>query len=94
MQAPEDIVYAEIGHDDAEKRQHHIEMIDLRTTEYRECVCMQNYGIYHEGDERPRLLRVPTPISSPTDVCPYSADEDAKTHGDDGWIEHQTTQQL
>ena len=37
---------------------------------------MHYYGINHKGDERPRLLAIPTPVITPAHVSPDGSDED------------------
>ena len=64
-------------------------MIAHRATQSRQTLRVKRHGIDHESDEGPCLFRVPRPVSSPTDVGPNGADEDAKPQGCDGRIEEQ-----
>ena len=43
-------------------------------------------GIDEHRDERPGLFGVPTPITPPGQVCPNSADEDARSKAELGRI--------
>ena len=47
---------------------------------------MHYYGIYHKGDERPRLLAIPTPVITPAHVSPDGSDEDAESHRGEGRV--------
>ena len=77
MHASEEVVDSEIGGEDGEEGEYHIEMIETRIAETRHGLSMEGNSINHEGDERPRFLRVPRPVGAPRDVCPDGAEEDA-----------------
>ena len=53
MQSSQEIIDAEIGDEDSEEGNDHVEMVIMGLPEesYRRLV--QRYGIHHEGDERP-----------------------------------------
>jgi len=94
MHSREEVIDSEIGHHDAQEGKGDIDVVGEWLAEDWQALCMHYHGIYHEGDERPRLLAVPTPISTPTYVCPDGTDEDAEAHGGEGWIEKNATQSL
>ena len=77
MHASEEVVDSEVGGEDAEEGENHIEMIETRIVETRHGLSMEGNSINHEGDERPRFLWVPRPIGAPRDVCPDGTKEDA-----------------
>ena len=77
MHSAEEIVDAEIGHYERHESQRHEEMERRRAAKLSHRTRMQRYGVYHERDERPHLLRIPSPILAPRDVCPNGSDEDA-----------------
>ena len=56
--------------------------------------CVECRGIDQHRDQRPHLLRVPTPISAPRDVCPHGTYEDADAEQKHRWIEHYATHLL
>lgn len=86
MHAAEEVVDTEIGDDDGEEGEDHVEMIDARIAELRQGLGMEGNGIDHEGDERPRLFWVPRPIGAPADVCPNGTKEDADGEKEDGGV--------
>ena len=55
---------------------------------------MEQGCIDEHGNECPHFFRVPTPVSSPRDVCPYCADKDADSEAEDGRIEQNMTDDL
>ena len=90
MHSAEEIVDAEIGHYEREESQRHEEMERRRAAQLSHRARMQRYGVYHERDERPHLLRVPSPILAPRDVSPNGSDEDADAErGKCGIEEHE-----
>jgi len=86
MHAAQEIVYAEIGHYYAKKREGDVHMINQRLTENGKRLRMYYHSINHESDECPGLLAVPTPVSAPTHVCPNGPDEYAYAHGGEGRV--------
>lgn len=94
MHAREEEVDAEVRHGDAQEGKGDVDVIHQRLAENRQTLRMHHYGIYHEGDECPRLLAVPTPIRAPTDICPDGSDEDAESHRGECWVEEETAQRL
>ena len=86
MHASEEVVDSEIGGEDGEEGEYHIEMIETRIAETRHGLSMEGNGINHEGDECPCLLRVPRPVGAPRDVCPNGAEEDACGEKENGGI--------
>ena len=77
VHSAEEIVDAEIGHYEREESQRHEEMERCRAAQLSHRTRMQRYGVYHERDECPHLLRVPSPILAPRDISPDGSDEDA-----------------
>ena len=69
----EEIVDTEVSHQDAQEAENHIEMIRARASQPRQALRVQGDGVEHEGDERPRFLRVPAPVVAPTDIRPHGA---------------------
>ena len=92
MDAAEDEVDSEVGDDDAEERQHTVEVegagrgVNLQRRMHRQ-------SIDDEGDERPDLLGVPRPIVAPRDVGPQRTDDDTEGEEEDSGIE-QTLRQI
>ena len=80
------IVYAKIGDENAEEGEENVEVVNTRIAECRQWIAVQGHGIYHEGDESPRLLWVPLPVWTPADVSPDGTDEDAESETGDGRI--------
>ena len=94
MHSSEEIVHSEVCHDDAQECQGYVDVIGERFAEDRQTLRMHYHSIYHKGDESPSFLAVPTPISSPTYVCPDSTNEDTEAHGCEGWIKEDAAQCL
>ena len=82
-------VDAEGGHEDGEEGQDHEEMEVARTSEPRETLGVEGKTIDQEGDERPYLFGIPTPVAAPRDIGPDGADEDASRHAEEGGIEQE-----
>ena len=89
MHSAEEIVHAEIGHQDGEESQYHVEMVVAGTAQPRDALLMNGYGIDHESDERPGLLGIPTPVGAPRHIGPDGTDEDAEAHAGEGGIEEE-----
>ena len=89
-----EVVYSEVCHDDAKESQGDIDVVGERLAEDRQALRVNYHGIYHEGDECPCLLAVPTPVGSPADICPDGSDEDAETHGCESRVEEYMAQCL
>lgn len=77
MHSAEEVVHTEIGHYEREESQCHKHMERCRAVQLGHRARVQRNGIYHERDECPHLLRVPSPILAPRDVSPNGSDEDA-----------------
>ena len=77
MHTSQKIVYAQISHEDGKESQRHVDMI-LHGGEIRESA-MSWCCIYHEGNKRPRLFRIPRPVGAPRHIGPDGADKDAVT---------------
>ena len=86
VHAREEIVHTEVGHGDAQECQGDVNMIHQWLTEDWQTLCMYHHGIYHEGDECPSLLAIPTPVITPAHVSPDGSDEDAESHRGEGWV--------
>ena len=86
VHASEEVVDSEIGGEDAEEGEYHIEMIEMRIAELGHGLSMEGNSINHEGDESPRFLRVPRPVGAPRDVCPDGTKEDACGEKENGGI--------
>ena len=93
MHAAEEIVYAEIGHQDGEESQYHVEMEVAGITQPWDALLMDGHGIDHERDECPGLFGVPAPVCAPRHVGPDGTDEDAETHAGEGGIEEELAHQ-
>jgi len=77
MHAAEQVVDAEVGHQQREEGEEEVDVIGHRATEGGPSVGVDDDGVDHERDQGPRLLRVPAPVRAPRDVGPNGADEDA-----------------
>ena len=53
MQPSQEIIDAEIGDEDREEGNDHVEMVIMGLPEESDRGLVQRYGVYHEGDERP-----------------------------------------
>ena len=93
MHAAEEIVHAEIGHQDGEESQYHVEMVVAGVAQPGNALLVNGYGIDHESDERPGLFGVPTPVCAPRHVGPDGTDEDAESHAGEGGIEEELAHQ-
>ena len=87
-------IHSEIGHQYRQGSQQQIGMKSTGTTEPRQAIAMESHRIEHERDERPNLLRVPSPIASPRDIRPHGSQKDAGAQKEQGGIEQDTTEQL
>ena len=94
VHAAQEVVYAEVGHDDGEEGQHHHQVVSAGTLKGGKRLGVQGNGIDEEGDEGPRLLWIPSPVVAPAHVGPDGADEDAHAEGGDGRIEEVARQGL
>ena len=94
VHAREEIVHTEVGHGDTQEGQSDVDVIHQRLAENRQALRMHYYGIYHKGDERPRLLAIPTPVITPAHVSPDGSDEDAESHRGEGWVQEDAAQCL
>ena len=90
MHAREEIVHTEVGHGDAQEGKGDVDVIHQRLAENRQALRMHYYCINHKGDERPRLLAIPTPVITPAHVSPDGSDEDAEPHRGEGRVEEET----
>ena len=90
VHAREEIVHAEVRHGNAHECQGDVDVIHQRLAENRQTLRMHHHGINHEGDERPSLLAVPTPVSTPTHIRPDGTDEDSESHRGEGRVEEET----
>ena len=86
MHAREEIVHTEVGHGDTQEGKGDVNVIYQRLAEDRQTLCMYHHGINHEGDERPGLLAIPTPVITPAHVSPDGSDEDAESHRGEGRV--------
>ena len=69
------MVHAEVGHQDRSegKDGHHVEGVFALQAGHQSHV--QHEGIDHDADQRPGLLRIPSPVASPALVRPDTAEE-------------------
>ena len=91
VHAAQEEIDSEVGHEDGEEGQDHEEMEVARTAEPRETLGVEGKTIDQEGDECPYLFGIPTPISTPRDIGPDGADEDASRHAEEGGIEREAS---
>ena len=56
VHAPEEVVYAEICHEDRQEGEGDVQMVVLRFLQPGKTLMMDAYGIDHEGDEGPCLF--------------------------------------
>ena len=91
VHAAQEEIDAEVGHEDGEESQDHEEMEVARTSEPRETLGVEGKTIDQEGDECPYLFGIPTPLSTPRDIGPDGADEDACRHAEEGRIEQEAS---
>ena len=89
-----EVVYSEVCHGDTQEGQGDVDVIHQRLAENRQALRMHYYGIYHKGDERPRLLAIPTPVITPAHVSPDGSDEDAESHRGEGRVQENAAQCL
>ena len=71
------IVTSEVCHKYCEEGKSEVYLLVLFGAKPRQGGRVQRVHIYDERDERPCLLRVPTPVCSPCRFCPYSTEDDA-----------------
>lgn len=84
VHAAQEVVYAEVVHDDGEEGQHHHQVVSAGTLKGGKRLGVQGNGIDEEGDEGPCLLWIPSPVVALAHVGPDGADEDA--HAEDGFL--------
>ena len=82
-------VDTEVRHSNAQECQRYIDVIDEWFAEDRQTLRMYHHGINHEGNECPRLLAIPAPVCSPTDIRPDGTDEDSQSHRSKGRVEEE-----
>ena len=82
-------IHAEIRDEDGEEADDHVKMVYAGLTEEGDGSLVEGYGIDHERDECPRLLRVPRPVVAPRHVGPDGTEEDADGEEEDGRIEEE-----
>lgn len=93
MHATQEIVHAKVGHQNRKESQYHVEMVVAGGAQPGNALLVNGYGIDHEGDERPSLFGVPTPVCAPRHVGPDSTDKDAEAHAGEGRIEEELAHQ-
>ena len=87
MHAAEEIVHAEIGHEEREESQDHVKMVVARGAQPGDGTVVDGDSIDHQRDECPRFFRVPAPVGAPRDVGPDGTDEDTKAKAGEGRVE-------
>ena len=91
MHSGKEVIYSEICHGNAHECQGDVNVIYQRLAEDRQALCMYHHSINHKGDECPCFLAVPTPVITPTHVCPDGTNEDAEPHRGEGRVEEEVT---
>ena len=86
MHARQEVVHTEIGHQYAEEGDKHIDMYMQRLMHPPDVVVKRSC-IDEHGDESPCFLGIPTPVFSPTDICPDGTDEDSYCYQRYGRVE-------
>ena len=86
MHSGKEVIYSEICHGNAHECQGDVNVIYQWLAEDRQTLRMHYYGINHKGDERPRLLAIPTPVITPAHVSPDGSDEDSESHRGEGRV--------
>ena len=81
-------IHPEICNEDAHEGKNAEDMKVLRFAEPFQRSLMDAERIDEHGDQCPYLLRIPSPVSSPRNVCPYRTDEDSGSQQEKGRIEH------
>lgn len=83
VQPYEQCVHSQVSHQQDKESEAHVESVVSVVSKERQGAAMERDGINYQGDECPRLFRVPTPKVAPRLACPYSTEEDAdgKQHG-------------
>lgn len=92
VHAAKEEVHSEVGHEDGEERQNHVEVVEALTLEGSDGCRVDRQGIDHHRNECPYLLRVPAPVAAPRHVCPDGSDEDAHSEQEYCRIEQETRQ--
>jgi len=72
MQTAQEEIHPEIGEQHAQEGQEHEPMERPRATQRGEQTGMQGEGVDQHRDERPHLLGIPAPITSPAFICPHT----------------------
>ena len=85
-----EVVDTEVSHHDAQEGEGDIDVVGEWLAEDRQALRVNYHSIYHKGDERPRLLAIPTPVITPAHVSPDGSDEDAEPHRGEGRVEEET----
>ena len=93
MHTTEQVIDAEIGHEQGEEGEEDVKMIDHRAAQVGPSVGVDDDGVDHKRDQGPRLLRIPTPIRAPRDIGPNGADEDADTERGEGGVKEEAGEQ-
>ena len=93
MHPTQEVIHAEIGHQYSQEGQEHVKMEELGTTEIVQTVCMEWKRIDHERDKCPDFFRIPSPITSPRNICPNGTDENTNSQEEHRRIEQQPTEQ-
>ena len=87
-------IHAEICNEDAQEGEDAEDMEMLRIAEQFQRSLMDAERIDEHGNQCPYLLRIPSPVSSPRNVCPDCADEDSSSQQEQSRIEHDVADSL
>ena len=81
-------IHPEICNEDAQEGEDAEDMEMLRISEPFQRSLVDTEGIDEHCNQRPDLFRIPSPVSSPRNVCPYCADEDSRRQKKQSRIQH------
>ena len=89
MHAAEEEVDAEIGEEDAQEGDEHVEVEKEGGTEDFKALAVKWEGINEHGYQCPYFFGIPAPITSPTDICPYGSDKYTYCQTENSRVEQQ-----
>lgn len=87
MQTAKHEVDSEVGEEYEQECHHAVDVEGKRLLQETYGAGMEHGRIDKHCNQCPHFFRVPTPVSAPTDICPYSPQEDAYSQAEDSRIE-------
>ena len=89
MHSSQQEIHTEIVDDDGEEGTDHVDVVKAGAAEAADRRLVEWDSIDHEGDECPRLFRIPRPVVSPRYIGPDSTKEDTDGKQENGWVEQE-----